>query len=103
MIPGPLIGGSLLNCGLSCAYTVVSCRILRVPPRVGRSLVCRFITLPMAVPLTVLSAHALAGGLRVSNGAQEGLTMQTAIYDIVAQALQLGPAIDPVMQSVTSS
>jgi putative effector of murein hydrolase len=63
---GPLIGGSLLNCLLSCSYTVASCRVLRVPPSVGRCLVARFITLPMAVPLTVREREraALSGWVR---------------------------------------
>jgi len=49
---GPLLCGCVINCVLSVAWTVFSCRLLRVEGVVARSLVSRFVTLPMAVPVT---------------------------------------------------
>ena len=60
---GPLLGGSLANCVLSVAYTLLACHLVQVPADVGKSLVARFITIPMAVPLT----EALGGSVALAS------------------------------------
>jgi putative effector of murein hydrolase len=72
---GPLLGGSLANCVLSVSYTVLACRLVQVPADVGKSLVARFITLPMAVPLT----EALGGSVALAS-------LAASIQGIVAAA-----------------
>ena len=48
---------------LSVAYTLLACHLVQVPADVSKSLVARFITIPMAVPLT----EALGGSVALAS------------------------------------
>ena len=50
---GPLLGGCVINCVLSVAWTVISFRLLRVERVLAASLVARFVTLPLGVPVSL--------------------------------------------------
>jgi putative effector of murein hydrolase/putative effector of murein hydrolase LrgA (UPF0299 family) len=79
---GPLLGGSLANCVMSVSYTLLACRLAHVPADVGKSLVARFVTLPMAMPLT----EALGGSVSLAS-------LATCIQGVVAAAFCL-PLLD---------
>ena len=80
----PILGGVLLNCLLSVGYTVLVCRLLSVPSDLSISLVARFITLPMAVPVT----EALHGSVALSS-------LSACIQGVAGAALCL-PLLDLV-------
>ena len=79
---GPLLGGSLANCVMSVAYTVLACRLARVPADVGKSILARFITLPMAMPCV----EAMGGSASLAS-------LATCIQGVVAAACCL-PLLD---------
>lgn len=47
----PIVGGSTITAVLSVAFTALMTRLIRLDSAVGMSLVTRFVTLPMAVPV----------------------------------------------------
>jgi len=47
----PIVGGGTITAVLSVAFTAIMTRLIRLDTEVGLSLVTRFVTLPMAVPV----------------------------------------------------
>ncbi|EKX54771.1 hypothetical protein GUITHDRAFT_99424 [Guillardia theta CCMP2712] len=80
----PMLGGSAITAVLSVAFTALASKLIRLPSELGLSLVTRFVTLPMAVPIVEsVGANLGIAALAVCLQGILGATFGTKLLDLV--------------------